>query len=45
MEQILQTLENIGVSTDPMKVTNEADFKEYALLCIAMFDDRREYVE
>ena len=48
MEQMMQTLREIGVSPesiDAMQCADENDVKEYTLLMVAMFDDRHEYLD
>ena len=48
MEQMIQTLREIGVSPDSidaMQGADENDVKEYTLLMVAMFDDRHEYLD
>ena len=47
MEQMIDRLREIGVSQesiDALRGEDENDVREYALLLIAMFDDRHEYV-
>lgn len=47
MEQMIDRLRDIGVSQesiDALRGEDENDVREYALLLIAMFDDRHEYV-
>ena len=48
MEQMMQTLREIGVSPESinaMQGADENDAKEYTLLMVAMFDDRHEYLD
>ena len=44
MEQIYERLEQIGVDVDAIEAIRTDDDKENALLLIALFDDRHEYM-
>ena len=48
MKQILQTLREIGISAETIaaieSADNEKQARECALLLIAMYDDRHEYL-
>jgi len=47
MEKLLETLEKIGIEPETIAKIKQADeqqARESALLLIAMFDDRRDYV-
>ena len=48
MEQILKTLEQIGINDQTIAAIKEAgdaeEARAYALMLIAMYDDRHEYV-
>lgn len=48
MKQILQTLREIGISAETIAAIESADdekqARECALLLIAMYDDRHEYL-
>lgn len=47
MEQMIDRLREIGVSQesiDALRGEDENDVREYALLLIAMFDDRHEFM-
>jgi hypothetical protein len=49
MKQILQTLREIGINAETIaaieRADNEKQARECALLLIAMFDDRHEYLD
>lgn len=44
MEQIYERLEQIGIDAETIDAIRADDNKENALLLIALFDDRHEYV-
>ena len=45
MENLLNRLEKIGVEPETIEAIRMNDDREAALLLIAMFDDRHEYVD
>lgn len=51
MDEMLETLEKIGIAHDQCeRIRDRFDgdldgLAEYVLICIAMFDDRHEYVD
>ena len=49
MDQMIQALEKIGIcqeTCDAIAACPDAEkANEYALMCIAMYDDRHEYVD
>ena len=48
MEEILKTLENIGINDQTIATSRAAgdteEARAYALMLIAMYDDRHEYI-
>ena len=48
MEQMIKTLQDIGICRESIEAIQQADndeqAKECALLLIAMYDDRHEYI-
>ena len=48
MEEILKTLENIGINDQTIATIRAAgdteEARAYALMLIAMYDDRHEYI-
>ena len=42
--EIYERLEQIGVEPEAVEAIRESDYKENALLLIALFDDRHEYM-
>ena len=44
MEQIYERLEQIGIDAETIDAIRADDNKETALILIALFDDRHEYV-
>lgn len=44
MEQLYERLEKIGIDEKAVEAIRDNDDKENALLLIALFDDRHEYV-
>ena len=44
MEQIYERLEQIGIDAETIDALRADDNKENALLLIALFDDRHEYM-
>lgn len=44
MEQIYERLEQIGIDAETIDAIRADDNKESALILIALFDDRHEYV-
>lgn len=45
MEQIYERLEQIGVDAETIDAIRADDNKENALILIALFDDRHEYLD
>lgn len=45
VEQIYERLEQIGIDTETIAAIRADDNKENALLLIALFDDRHEYLD
>ena len=45
MEQIYERLEQIGIDAETIDAIRADDNKENALILIALFDDRHEYLD